>query len=442
MKWYWANWYNVNAGIGVLAFSILGIYWTRFDVVQRCIIANFAVVNLHNWEEFGFPGGFPGIVNTAFMRSDRPPNYPLNQIISAVGNNWLNYFVYLGPVFFPGINWLTLCPIAFGLLELSFHGVVLNILVRRPYNPGLATSLFGFLPIAAIYLRHEYANGLITSNDWLWAFLYGMANYLAAFYYLSTHLPGGKDARYSFTKEEMDRFDTDIWLPSVWLAYYRENWYYFTAAAFVASTFVMGFLGHYLSHIQIILTYNTMALLVHQVEEYILPGGGPLVMNVVIYEEKSDYDRFPGNKQSMVWVNTLAYPFYLSAVVFPQKIWLGLAQCLFGFSQVFAHGLSMNIAANTGYNPGLASALLLHLPIGIYYIAYVQDHGLVAVSDWLQAVGALVATIIVTIPVPILAFCDRNSAYPLTQKEMSGFDMLNKFKAKGLLNLGRETLGD
>ncbi|VUC30921.1 unnamed protein product [Clonostachys rosea] len=435
MNWYWANWYHVNAGVAAFTLSLLAAYWHHFDLVQRCIIANFAIMNLHHWEEFGFPGGFPGMCNISRMGSDRPAHFPLNQLISAFGNNWFNYVVYLPPLFFPSITWLTLCPMAFGLVELVVHGIIFNVLVRRPYNPGLATSVFGFLPIGVIYLQYAYTHDLVKPLDWLWAAAFAMGNYYIAFYYLGIGLMGDKNTPYSFTKEEMGRFDPDLWWPSRWFAYYGENWYYFTATAFVILTFAMGFFGHHLSHIQVILTYNLLALFVHQVEEYILPGGGPLVINVAFYGERKDYDRFPGNKASMAWVNTLAYPFYISAIVYSDKIWLGLAQSFFGFLQVIGHGLTMNIKGNTGYNPGLASALLLHLPIGIYYIAHVQDNDLITGLDWAYSVAALVGAVVLTIPAPILIFLNRQSPYPLSEKEMARFDMLKKYQMKGFIKV-------
>ncbi|KAI0008036.1 hypothetical protein F4779DRAFT_589170 [Xylariaceae sp. FL0662B] len=433
MNWYWANWYHVNAGVAVLALSILADYWHHFDLVQRCIIADFAVMNLHHWEEFGFPGGFTGVCNIARYGSDRPAHYPLNQIIAAFGNNWFNYVVYLPPLSPPNATWLPLCPMAFGLLEVLGHGVLMNALVRRLYNPGLATSLFGFLPIGVIYLKHAYARNLITGLDWALAAVFAMANYYVIFYYIGIGFMGSKNTAYAFTKEEMGRYNPSLWSPTVWLAYYRDHWYYFTAVAFVVSTFVMGFFGSFFTRLQSILIYNLMALFVHQVEEYILPGGGPLAINVAFYGEKKNYDRFPGNKLSMAWVNTLAYPFYISAAVFTDKIWLGLAQCLFGFSQVLGHGLVMNAKANTGYNPGVASALLLHLPIGLYYIAYVQDHQLIRAVDWLYGFGALILASLVTVIIPILSCRDRQSPYPLTAQEMARFGILNEYRAKGLL---------
>ena len=69
----------------------------------------------------------------------------------------------------------------------------------------------------------------------------------------------------------------------------------------------MGFWDTQYSPLQVILIYSFMALLAHQFEEYVLPGGAPVVLNVAFYGEKKDYDRFPGNKQNCMVVNTLAY---------------------------------------------------------------------------------------------------------------------------------------
>lgn len=51
-----------------------------------------------------------------------------------------------------------------------------------------------------------------------------MGTYFIIFYYIGIHILGSKETPYSFTKDEMDRFNPDAWWPSVWLAYYRENW--------------------------------------------------------------------------------------------------------------------------------------------------------------------------------------------------------------------------
>lgn len=67
----------------------------------------------------------------------------------------------------------------------------------------------------------------------------------------------------------------------------------------------------------------------------------------------------------------------------------------------------MNIRANTAYNPGVAGALLLHLPIRVYYIAFVQDHQMIAAVDWICGLGASMLASLLKIAVPILSCRDR-----------------------------------
>ena len=136
------------------------------------------------------------------------------------------------------------------------------------------------------------------------------------------------------------------------ISFYRDNWYRIGGVAFVALAFVMGFWGHACSPLQVILVYSFLALLAHQFEEYELPGGATVVLNVAFYGEKRDFDRYPGNKQNCMLVNSLAYLFYVVPIVFPQLVWLGLAMMFFGFFQVLGHGITMNVKGKTLVQPG------------------------------------------------------------------------------------------
>lgn len=217
------------------------------------------------------------------------------------------------------------------------------------------------------------------------------------------------------------------------IGFYRKNWYYIAGGAFVAMAFFMGFWGHLFSHIQVILIYSFMALLVHQFEEYACPGGEPLVLNRVFYGETKDYDRYPGNQFNGMIVNFLAYPFYLAPVVFPHLIWLGLAQMFFGFFQFVGHGIVMNVKGRSWYNPGLGSVIFLHIPIGIYYIYYVTAQNLVMPMDYVYGALVFMAATAVLVVLPVQLLKDRNSPYPFTQEELSRFNMLQKLKDRGLL---------
>lgn len=94
--------------------------------------------------------------------------------------------------------------------------------------------------------------------------------------------------------------------------FYRNNWYKLTLVAFIFLWFFMGSWGmDRLTVIQKILMYSFMALLIHQFEEYVLPGGGPIVINKANFNEKINFRSFPGNMQSSMIVNNLAYIFLL-----------------------------------------------------------------------------------------------------------------------------------
>ncbi|MDO4552204.1 MAG: HXXEE domain-containing protein [Bacillota bacterium] len=214
---------------------------------------------------------------------------------------------------------------------------------------------------------------------------------------------------------------------------YRENWFYFGGAYFVILAFAMGFWGSHFSHIQVILTYSFMALLIHQFEEYALPGGFPAVWNMAVNKEKERPERFPLNKNSSFIVNViLAYPFYLVPIFLPKVIWLGLAQVLFGMLQLIVHGLFINVKIKGLYNPGLGAVVFLHIPIGIYYIWYVSANGLAGPWDYVGGVICLLAAAICIVGLPVRLLADRESRYPFSKDEMERFRVLEKLRRRGL----------
>src|SRR6516164_10613815 len=128
------------------------------------------------------------------------------------------------------------------------------------------------------------------------------------------------------------------------MKFYRDNWYYIGGILFVALAFTIGLTGNNINPLQRILALSFMSLLVHQFEEYAIPGGFPAVWNMAVIGEKEAPDRYPLNRLTCVCVNTfLAYPFYILPIVFPRIIWLGLAQILFGMAgQLLVHGIVIN----------------------------------------------------------------------------------------------------
>jgi hypothetical protein len=132
-----------------------------------------------------------------------------------------------------------------------------------------------------------------------------------------------------------------------------------------------------------VLWLSFVAILFHQFEEYRWPGYFAGLFNTVMFKSEAP-DRYPLNTQSAMIINVMiAYVFYLLPVWFPDVIWLGLAPVFMGFFQVVWHGIIVNIKAKTLYNPGLCTALLLHVPVGIWYIHDIVKQDMSTAADWI-----------------------------------------------------------
>lgn len=214
------------------------------------------------------------------------------------------------------------------------------------------------------------------------------------------------------------------------MRFYRLHWYHVGGVLFVALAYFMGFWGDHFSRIQVILMYSFMAMLLHQFEEYGMPGGFPGIANVLLMGEKQAPDRYPLNANQVLISNVfLTYPFYVIPVLFPHVIWLGIMQIGQGLIQVPLHGLVMNLKMKSPYNPGMISCVLLQLPIGIYYIWYVTANNLATTKDFVLGSIAALLSIFVLWLGPIAILRSRQSRYPFAPEQMFGF-AAEKVKAK------------
>ena len=216
------------------------------------------------------------------------------------------------------------------------------------------------------------------------------------------------------------------------MKFWRRNWYYIGGILFVALSFFMGFWGNMFSHIQVIMIYSFMAMLVHQFEEYGWPGGFPSIVNIIQFKETQNPDRYPFN-QNLCFVDNVftTYTFYIAPIFFPNLIWLALAQTLAALIQLPAHGIFMNRTLKGFYNPGLAATVFLQLPLAIYMIWYVSTNGLATGWDFVfGAIGGIVGYAL-CFGLPVMLMRNRNSKYPFAPDEMYGYA---EEKAKKALN--------
>ncbi|WP_346861996.1 HXXEE domain-containing protein [uncultured Draconibacterium sp.] len=206
------------------------------------------------------------------------------------------------------------------------------------------------------------------------------------------------------------------------MKFYRQNWYFVGGILFVALAFFMGFWGNLFSHIQQILIYSFMAVLVHQFEEYVYPGGFPAIFNIAANGEKNVSDRYPLNANLSCIINVfLAYTFYIVPIFLPNNIWLGLAQVMFGMFQIFIHGIQINSKLKSIYNPGLGAVVFLHWPIGVYYIWYVITNNLASMGDFAIGIIATLIGVVLMIKLPFILFKSKESKFPFSEDRMYGY---------------------
>lgn len=172
---------------------------------------------------------------------------------------------------------------------------------------------------------------------------------------------------------------------------------------------------------QKLLMLNLVCLCAHQFEEYQLPGGAPLIINRVIYHEDQRASYYPGNALSIMVVNVSAWFIYGLSIWFYQQTWLGLGVILFSLFQILGHVVEMPISLHAWYNPGMATTLLLFLPLGSYFI-YRQGHfGNLSPMVWLLAVITLVFCILLTIILPVQSLKNLHTPYPISEWQVKRY---------------------
>lgn len=210
LKFLRRHWHD----IGLISAIVAGVYlifaWNELVFLQIILLLNFIVVLLHQFEEYSWPGGFPAVANMVLMQSERPDRYPLNQNSSMVANLIFAYGFYLIPVFFPTVIWLGLATVLVGAIaQFIGHAIFVNIKLKSFYSPGVATDVFGWIPIGVVYIYYILANNLV--NLWVlllavvWAAVFMFLN----FFILEQKLLGDINSPYPFDPDEMKRFDVE-----------------------------------------------------------------------------------------------------------------------------------------------------------------------------------------------------------------------------------------
>ena len=179
--------------------------------------------------------------------------------------------------------------------------------------------------------------------------------------------------------------------------------------------------GTAIPDITVMLWLSFVAILVHQFEEYRWPGYFGGLFNAVLFKSKHPHN-YPLNPHSAMIINLIiAYGFYLLPVLYPEVIWLGLAPMFMGFFQLIWHGIFANSKAGSLYNPGLFSVLVLHIPVGCWYVFHITTTGIVHTSDWIIGTVYFLAAVYVLIVKGNMWLKNPNSPYRFTANQLGPY---------------------
>lgn len=172
------HWFDLGLALALGA----GVYLLVTPLSQLSLLLWLSLIALfvHQFEEYRYPGYFPGMMNLTMFASTQPDRYPLNANTSFIVNvvvGWLFYF--LAAVFAEKAVWLGIATILVSLGNFVAHTFLFNLKGKSFYNPGMLTADILFLPIVVYFFIFIIQGSLATPFDWILGIGLGIAlNYI------------------------------------------------------------------------------------------------------------------------------------------------------------------------------------------------------------------------------------------------------------------------
>ncbi|GAB1470536.1 HXXEE domain-containing protein [Chloroflexota bacterium] len=174
MKFMRLHWFDVGFALAI----ITGVFTSliKFNPLSLLLWISLISLFLHQFEEYRYPGYFPGMMNTVMFSSKQPDRYPLNTNTALIINifvGWLSYF--LAAVFGEKALWLGIATILVSVGNFIAHTFLFNIKGKTRYNPGMLTAILLFAPIAGYFFYLLIQGNLATPTDWIVGIILGLA---------------------------------------------------------------------------------------------------------------------------------------------------------------------------------------------------------------------------------------------------------------------------
>jgi hypothetical protein len=219
VDWYRHSWWNVGLVVAVAVLAYLVIGWSELHIPQRVMLGSFIVLLLHEFEEWGWPGGEPAVLNKVLATaspmnkvigrgatSANADRYPSNANSAMIVNVFAGYPIFILAALFSGQIWLGLfAAFLFWLGQSMFHGVLTTKALEYPYNPGLITTVAGVV-LGIYYAYHVESADLASGWDWVAALLLLPVFVVVVMIKLTFTWLADENSPYPFTDAEMRKW--------------------------------------------------------------------------------------------------------------------------------------------------------------------------------------------------------------------------------------------
>lgn len=149
------------------ALTVTGLAFTQPVGMSLLLWCSLISLFLHQFEEWCYPGYFPGMLNSRVFKSDTPNRYPLNANSGMIVNVALGWGSYLlAALFWQQAMWLAIATILVSVGNIFAHTIVFNVKGKTRYNPGLLTSWLCFAPVVYLFFFLCTTNDLASPTDW------------------------------------------------------------------------------------------------------------------------------------------------------------------------------------------------------------------------------------------------------------------------------------
>ncbi|MEX2805377.1 HXXEE domain-containing protein [Streptococcus sp. H31] len=153
------------------------------ESVQKCLLASITILFLHFFEEFGYPGGFPLIGMKVMMNNDEMDStkWDVTNLSSMFGNWSFLLLLYVLPLIFPDVRFLTLSAMMFLFAEVIMHLIIFPVKLKTFYNAGQITGVLGLGFIGCYYFTTVFNPTMFIWYDYGLAIVWFVAVFLFCF---------------------------------------------------------------------------------------------------------------------------------------------------------------------------------------------------------------------------------------------------------------------